>query len=912
VSDHDSFNLIQTKLHIPQISNELVLRSRLIERLDLGLEPNGDVEANQEFRRKLTLVTAPAGYGKTTLVASWLRSRNFPAAWITLDENDNDFLALIHTIVSAIRSHFDDACADTLELLHAVHSLPEERLTTGLINEITKIHKAFVLAIDDYHHIHDQAARNLISKLIDNQPRNLHLVLVTRTDPFLPLPRLRASGEITEIRRAELRFGDAEAEGFLRGALGFAVDREAIWALNGRAEGWIAGLQLVALSVRGQRDLQALLDKYQVQSNKFVHEYLVSEVLDQLPEAVRSFMLKTSILDRLNGSLGEVVAGVDDPECDGQAYLEWMVSANLFVIPLDERGTWFRYHHLFRALLARNLQAAYSPSEINSMHRKASQWFVSQGYFEEAIHHAITADDLDTAVALVEEQCQDLLNSQDRSTLERRLSKLPASVVLRRPVLLITKAWLLFREWRLTALEEILDAVEVQLEPKFSAEERPSLHGQLAALRSVTAYALWEDYTLCLDLAVRALGLLPVDEPGARALAFGFQALARQALGDKETSVRELESIIRSPTQIGPSRIQAFLGLALIHQLSGDLQNLSQVSGQFLTLASRKKHPNSQIGAYKVAGWLNYELNQLHEAVAYLSAVSDYRYRANFVAYFDATLNLAKTYLALNDMEKARSLVDVLRADTLHLNNTDLLEIVEAFRAYLLALQEDMFSALRWARSVDPNHLYESILVAENASLIHARILIWGGTDKEVQAIIDFLRAKLTRARTHHFALYVIRTLIHLALAYQRLGNTNKALAMLEQAFYLASPGGFIRTFIDLGRPMADILVSLGNRLPTDCQPYLKILIKNLEADKLLIPSLAGSQHLAIESITKRETEVLQLMQAGRTDREIAHALSITHGTARRHASNIYRKLSINNRQDAVRRAEMLGILSLN
>ena len=915
--DGDSHTLVKTKLQIPQVSSELVPRPRLYEQLDEGLSTNGSNNQDKRFNKRLTLVVAPAGYGKTTLVASWLKRTECHHAWISLDEIDNNLSVLIRTIVEAIRTLFPGSCASTVQLLEEAQIAPPNYMAAVLINDIDSLQDPVILVLDDYHLIHNEAAHSLISKLIEKQPQNLHLAIASRTDPLLPLPRLRASGEVTEIRSSELRFTDAETETFLGQRMGLALDREAIAALNMQAEGWIVGLRLAVLSIRGQKDLFVLLNKLKGQSITFVNEYLVAEVLEQQPEAIRAFMLQTAILDQLSGSLCEAVTGMDDPQWNGQAYLEWMVSANLFVIPLDERGEWFRYHHLFQDLLANELRASYPAEEINVLHGRASRWFADQGYIEEGIQHAMAGDDADAAVTLVEQQSQNLLNSQDRSTLKRWLDGLPQDAVWQRPVLLIANAWLLFREWRLTALEEVLDVAESLLDSTSSPAISNSLAAHISSLRSFTAYMLWKDYEGALTLATSALEQLPKSEHGPLGIAAVIEAFSRQALGDSESAIRSLEAIVRSQSHSGPSKIQAFIGLVAIHQSTGQLQQLFQTVDQFLFLAKRRNHPNAFAPANKFAGWLNYEWNNLHEAAGRFETAIAYRYQGNFLAYFDAAIGLAKVQLAQGQMDKAISTIDDLRAEALRLNSTDVLGPVEAFQAYLWFLQDDVPSALRWARSINPDELHESILLSEMASLIQARILIWGGTDAEVTATINFLTTKLAWAQAHQFTYWAIQTQIHLALAYQRQDDRDQALTLLEQANLSAQSGGLIRSFVDMGQPVGELIAALSSRLPVESQSYLNQLMASFKTDETPQPSTPGFQSPAptpqspdAESITRREVEVLRLMQAGKTDQEIADGLIIALSTARRHASNIYRKLEVNNRRQAVRKAEQLGLLS--
>lgn len=403
MTNGDSYTLMQTKLQIPQIRGELVPRPRLLDTLNEGIEAHDHPDEIQVFNRKVTLVAAPAGYGRTTLIASWLMETSRPATWISLDDTDDSLSVFVQYIVAAVRRLHPDSCASSAQFAREVGASWSDKVAAELVNDIVHISDPFILALDDFHLIHDEAVFNLVSRLIEHQPPNLHIVISTRTDPLLPLHRLRASGEITEMRTHDLRFQDDEAETFLRRSLGLSIDRQAIAALNQRTEGWVVGLRLASSSIRGQKDLLALLDLFEDQPNTYVNEYLVSEVLAQQPEAIRAFMLQTSILTRLCGSLCEAVAGIEDPEFIGQDYLEWLDASNLFVISLDEGRDWFRYHHMFQGLLLSKLRAEYSVGAIQDLHCRASQWYSDQGFVEEALRHALAGNDVDRAIVLVEE-----------------------------------------------------------------------------------------------------------------------------------------------------------------------------------------------------------------------------------------------------------------------------------------------------------------------------------------------------------------------------------------------------------------------------------------------------------------------------------------------------------------------------
>jgi LuxR family maltose regulon positive regulatory protein len=472
----------------------------------------------------------------------------------------------------------------------------------------------FFLALDDYHRIENQAVHQLMSQLIEHRPEQMHLILISRQDPIqLPLSQLRARREMLEIRRADLRFDLAETQAFMSLAMGMTLPGDLVAAVDKWIEGWVVGLRLASLSMRDLDD-PATFVRALKGTDRYVMEYLLDEVLSSQPEAIQAFMQRTSILERLSGPLCEAVTGVDDPECNGQAYLERLERANLFVVPLDNRREWYRYHHLFQNLLVNKLQAEYPTAEVTDLHRRASQWFADQGYVEEAIRHALAADDLETAVELVEQNSQNVLNRLERHTVERWLSMLPEGAVTDRPRLLIAQAWLLYLQWRLTALDTLLDQAEARLESSeasIASGENGALQGQINVLRSAVANVVQGDPKRSLAAAEQALSQLPVEERGARGTALLYWVLAQQALGEKETAVDRLLEVINDPSHLGPSKIQAFLGLSLVYLRAAELDSMFQSVQRSLAYAEK----NPIVNAITIANWLSgplqYEWNDL-------------------------------------------------------------------------------------------------------------------------------------------------------------------------------------------------------------------------------------------------------------------------------------------------------------
>ena len=891
----ESIPIIRTKLRSPRLVRDLVLRPRLFERLERGLE------------RQLTLVSAPAGYGKTTLVASWLQETPKLVAWLSLDENDNDLLRFLRYIVATIRTRFAESCKEVHKMTRADYAPPTEYLAALLINDINDIQDSFVLVIDDFHFVNDVSVREFVSALIDNQPSNLHLLIIARTDPLLPLARLRASGKMTEIRAPSLRFRNDQAQTFLNQTMNTAVGQETALALNERTEGWITGLRLIALSSSNEEELSRILASSQDRSITFVNDYLLSEVLLKLPKSLRAFLLHISILNRLSAPLCDAVALVGEPDRSSEVYLSWVRNANIFLVSLDVSEEWYRFHHLFQTLLVKELKATCSEHELRELHLRAAAWFANQGLVEEAIHHALTADDIETAASLIEQRSNELLNSLERHTLQRWLSLLPQEIIWQRPRLILAKAWLLFREWRLTAMQETLKAIERALEKDpISDDESLAIQGQVAALKAQTIYLTRRDYKQSLYWAERALADLSQTAHGARGGTIACIGVSQQALGNPETAIRYLESFIHSPIDHGPAIIQAYVGLAMVHQAEAQLAPMFLTLSQLLQLAAQSNNPNAIAAANKLAGWLAYEQNDIGQAKAHFMTTLDCRYQSNFAFIFDATLGLARILLSKGEFAKAQREIDDLRLEVLRLKNSDLIGHLESFQSSLWLAQGNHLSALRWARSVDPEAVIDTIFISEVASLTQARMLIEVGTFDETEAAVDMLKRKLQEARLDHFTLRMIQIQIHLALAYDRLDRREHALVELEQALVLGKPGGFIRSFTDMGPAILPLLNQL--KISGVYQAYLEQVVESFP-DSDSRAGLQVERELAGILLTPRQTEILILLRKGYSYQEIADDLAVSINTVKKHISNIYEKLEVNNRQQAIYMANEIGLM---
>jgi LuxR family maltose regulon positive regulatory protein len=694
-------------------------------------------------------------------------------------------------------------------------------------------------------------------------------------------------------------------------------------------EGWIVGLRLAALSMQKGTNPEVILGGFRGDTSDFITDYLVSEVLKKQSTDMREFLLQTSILNRFNANLSDAVCYRSSTEADGSQESDREVlstlrlisevnNANLFLIPLGEEQGWYRYHHLFQEMLRNRLNSEYSRNQVERLHCRASHWFADHGYLDEAIGHALSANDINLAVNLVEEQSQNLLNLFDRNVLERWLSILPEEVVWMRPKLQITRAWILYRQFNITVLESVLDRIEHLIdEGKCSNGEKKVVGSHVQALRCATEYLLNANYTKVLNLSEKALRQLPETDRGARSVAFGFRALSYQALGDRKLAIRELEQIIADLSPHSPAKSQAYLSLALLHLSAGNLNRMAQVTKQMFSFAAENMEVNAMPVANYTSGFLYYEWDDLDVAEVYFQRVFDARYRANFMGGMGGALGLIRINQLRHQLEKSQELLEILRADVTKIMNADLLPWVEAAQALQDMLQGEHAAALRWARTKPEVPFADKIFNTELPIMIECRILVALGTTSELQQLQEHLLQLKLELESYHFTNHLVQVLAHLALMNQRLGNTTEALEYLEQAVAVAQPGGLVRSIVDVGPLIVPLLQQLH---ASDVAPnYVSKLLLAFDDDQPNVsPKKADSRSIdpdltdLAEPLSRREQDVIRLMGRGLSNQEIAESLFISPHTVRAHATNIYAKLGVNSRARAVHKARQLGILPID
>ncbi len=903
--------LIRTKLHRPPVAKDHLHRQHLLDRL------------NRNLHRPLTLVSAPAGYGKSTLVSCWLEACDIPSAWVSLDENDNDLRMFLAYFLTAVQSIFPDTARKTQALLNSADLPPLSILARNLINELDQIDKAFILALDDYHFIGEKAVHDLLNELLNHPPASMHLVLTTRRDPPLPITTLRARGQMTEIRVQELRFSAEETALFLKDTLGATVDEVTAAALVDKTEGWITGLRLAALSLRHQSDLDRILDNLPT-NNRLVMDYIIAEVLSQQPPPMQEYLLKTAILNRLCASLCDAVCLPDAElgacEFGGQEFLKTLVQTNLFVIPLDHQNRWFRYHHLFQQLLKHRLKRKFSPDNIDELHKRASAWFAGHDLIEEAFYHAIKGGDTAGAVKLVAQHRHELMNREQWHRLYRWIGQLPPDVIQEKFELLISKAWVYQRQGRLSETWAILDKLEEFSCIKNGESATDSIScGEVQALRCFQHYVNAKG-ELAKASAQEALNKLPSQYYSARGFAILILALATQMSGDLNGAHRVVYEALQSEeASITNYKVILLAALCFIDWIAADLNSLRHTAARYLKHGRRHDLLETIIIGGYFSGITHYQRNELVLAENSLASVVNQQFIPNVGYFAHSAFALSLTYQAQGRtnqaIKTAASNIDYM----LKTDNTALLEISKAFQAELALRQGRIAEADYWARNYNPNPFIPSFRYYVPQLTLAKVLLAQDTTTSRQQAneLLCRLNDFFTSIHNNHT---LVDVLALQALLHDVQGDEPAAMSALERAITLAEPGGLIRPFLDLGPQMFNLLNRLAKQnisvkyvgqLLTAFRKERTAPVRTSPDDVSDTPRYSTNSPRD-EALTNRELEILALLAQRMSNKEIAEKLFISPETVKRHTINIYGKLNVHNRREAVDRANALGILSLD
>jgi len=870
--------LLTTKLSIPSLRKDVLSRPHLIERMDANLLQDDG------FGRRLTLVSAPAGYGKTTLALSWLQHLDLPAAWLSLDEADNDPRRFITYLIAAMQQVHRSIGQVATGMLRSPQPPPEELMLTSLVNEISSAPQPFNLVLDDYHVIHTPPIHQQLAFLLDHQPNNLHLILITREDPLLPIPRLRARGQVLEIRQNELRFTITETTEFLKRMMGLDLLPDEIAALERRTEGWIAGLQLAALSMRGRDDLAGFIQAF-TGSSRFILDYLIEEVFEGQAPDVKDFLLKTSILERLSAPLCDAVTEKNV----SQEMLETLEQANLFIVPLDQSREWYRYHRLFADLLQHRLRTSSIPENV--LHQRASLWYEKKDMPSEAIQHALAGKDWERAASLIVESSNAMLKRGEVMTLIGWFQKLPGEMIDNDPRLGFEYSWPLLLAGKFDRARPLLERVEQV------AAEFPELLGEVYAAQAYLARGQG-DHALMVERSQRALTLLPKSSVDSRAIVAMNLGLAYWHMGQMQAAEEVLAEALEASQATGNhyAALTSLIFQGRVLAVRGQLHKAEKIFERAVQMGG--DIPINAL-AYMDLAILYYEWNALNECKGYIQKAIEICQRSKNNEFLVGTLMIqSRLKIAQNDLAGAENALeqawDLVRSGKIP--TATAVRMNSAQVRLLLAINEatgEWDDKLTETVDCHPFYRFLGLTKARTLPVAHAR------------AYLDGL-GQAAQANDWVYGLVAIRAL-QAALA----ESQEDALRFLVEALQVAESGGFVRSFVDVGEKLVPLLREAIRQgiTPKYASSILDVMVVDVgiaEAGAVMVDTMIQSS--LVEPLSEREIEVLTLVTAGKSNREIADELIISLGTAKTHVHNLCGKLGVRNRTEAALKARELGL----
>jgi LuxR family maltose regulon positive regulatory protein len=885
---HEAFVLLSTKLAAPPPRPRLIPRTRLTDQLTRDLE------------QPLVLVTAPAGFGKTTLLSEWRATRvgsEFPLAWVSLDESDNDPVQFWTYVTAALRAVMPDLSArDVLAPLRSPQPAPLQAVVATLVNALAALATDAALVLDDYHVIATPAIHTSLTYFIEHLPPRMHVVLTSRVGVPLPLPRLRARGRVAELHAADLRCTDEEAAIFLQQVMGLRLDDAGVALLAERTEGWLAGLQLAALALRGREEIPTAVAA-SISAPRYVEPYLVEEVLRRQPEAIQRFLLRTSILDDLSGPLCDAVTG----GADGEAMLRALDHSNLFVIPLDDTGRWYRYHHLFAEVLRARLHAT-APGSERDLHRRASGWYAAQGRPTDAVRHALAGGDVERAAVLIEEVALPLIWQRGEvATVEGWLAALPESIGATRPRLGIAHALACVLSWRHEAAERVVAAVAPIVEGEHGTPEQ---RGQLAALR---AYLVRQhgDIAGCIALARQALDLLPEDGHEWRSLATIILAAAHLERGELAAADEVYAAAVPLGRRAG-NQFMTVLSLgewALVEFEGGQLRQAAARCREAIREAGGPGHlalsPAAGF-AYLLLGLVLYEWDDLDQALecaeACITLYQRIGHGGNLVYSYDLLMRVQRargnTAAARAACEAAMDLGRERREDRFFAGTLDMVLARWSIQQGDIAAAALWRPAFRAGDDPDLPGFEADPMTVEYEQLTLARLWL---AERRYDDALEIVRPRREAAAEAGRQNVLLEMLTLEALAWQGKGKSDRGMAALGRALELAAPEGYVRAFVDLGDPLARLLRLAAVRGVS--ASYVRSLLDTFDLPR------------RPDDLTDQELRVLARVAAGASNQAIAEQLVIAPSTVKTHLQHIFNKLGVRSRTEAIARARERHLL---
>jgi len=884
MSYSNGFEILRTKLYRPRPPERFLKRCRLLQQLEEGLH------------HPVTLVTAPAGYGKTMLGSSWLSDAAHPTCWVSLDAGDNDLIGFLTYMIAAVQSIFEDSCVESASLLRALDPPPLQVLQIRLVNELDLLPQKIVLVLDDYHFIQSPEIHSLVVYLVNHMPPSLHMVICSREVLPFSLSLWRARQQVNEIGTRDLCFTPLEAEQHFNDVLGNSLPAETIRKLCDKAEGWITGLHLVAYSLRHAAPPAAFVNYFLIFGSQNIREFMLDQAFLCQPPPIQEFLLKTSILERFSAPLCNAIGLSGEKLRSIQDTLNILSRGNIFIVPLDERGEWFRYHNLFAEMLQRRLQSQSQPEAIAVLHRRAVAWFEANNYIDDAIQHALAVGDEAYAAQIVEQHGFDAFNREKNAAIDRWLAALPPALLETRPRLIILRVWIENHRERglsispanLLKTQAILDRLQNEIDP----ETQTLLEGYISAL---WPYYLMNEgkFELGVTLSERALKILPPNHSYVRGRALMAWALNMKALGRGDEAVRYLLKERDSHSEVNAYSLVILQTLGCLYAMSGQLDELQQTASSLLAIARDYGFQILTAWAYYLLGLAAYIGNDLKAAYRNFESAANMQYLVSKSIVRESLVGLSLVSQLLGNTDEAQGSVSRLN----ELEGGEMNEYQRSLQARLALCRNDLAAAQRWSLA-DPASRPQYILAwLELPHFTQAHIWIATGRPENLQKAVVLLNDLVKIAKDMGSLLRLTEAQIWLACALYQQGKHKAAIERIEEALQLARSGRFIPEFLEAGPLVEDVLGQIDH---SQSEYVLQILTRFRSTRK------GCSSH---PLLTRREIEVLQLLDKHLSEQEIADRLSVSLDTVKKHCYHIYNKLGVNRRRDAVAVAKETGVL---
>jgi LuxR family maltose regulon positive regulatory protein len=894
--------VLYTKLHRPRVSDDHILRSDIIEIF----------EKNRE--KPLSLVSAPAGYGKSLTVSQWLDQTSVKSAWISLDEEHNDLRVFLMYLHAAIEKVFPGALKDTNTLIGAKELPPLKVIAYSLINEIDQIEDNFILVLDDYHRIHNKIIHNLLDEILTYPPESLHICISTRIDPPLKLNSLLANGRMSEIRMKRLAFSKEEIIHLYQKLIHIEVQVETAKSLYDKTEGWIVGLRMASLLIHETKDADKILSNMKGDIHS-LSKYLLEEVLMRQPQEYQEMLLITSVLDRFCPELvASISAKVGGP--NGDEFVFWLIKSNLFVISLDNQGIWFRYHHLIQELLQKLFQDHNTSSQIASAHVNASNWFEKNGFIDEAIHHALAGGKTENAIRVLEKHRDTELNKDRWYVVQRWFDMLPNESKDSNANLLLTRAWIAHEQYEHALMFEYLNEAESFMKQN---EVSDSLKGELFFWQGIIQYYMGNG-DISLQLFENARNLIPGNYTLLEGQIVLHLNLARYMCRKEDVAFSESESLIKKANSSGNIfTIRVIAGIAFIHMFLGDLFRLKEVGMQMQGYTQKSQFDYSGAFATYFQGYAHLHTFNLDEASVFLARTTEQRYINHIIAALNAMAGLALAQQLSGKIEAANATITLLEEFVHEMKKPEYMQVVNSCKGRIALLRGDLSSAIHLAELITeepaPSATYCWL---EVPCISKIRILIAEGSQKSLEIASDTIQKiiQISIDVRHVNQLVEITTLKVLLLNKQE--NGDEAIKTLEEVIALAEPGGWIRPFVEAGPDMLVLLKNLKNQ--REATEFINNLIDSIEKyqQDLRLQSTGkdkpdmrntGNSRIDNEQLSVRELEITKLLAAGLRNKEIANKLFVSEGTIKKHIYNICQKWKIHSRLQLIQNAGRMGYI---